>query len=165
LLLGVHVTDETLKNVMKKHGVGLKGAGQLSFKQTYKSPDKVVIDVTPETAPKFITYMSKGKYEPKYYTGYDKETIDLCKSEWITYKRKSIDECLYDTFVQRVEENKTAFCLEPTTELLRTWAMNHALVKYGVLNLGCKRDARMLIDTYRYNHLKTQSKDIKLPFD
>jgi len=163
LLMGVYDSEQTLKNIMKKHGVGLKGAGQLSFKTTFKNPEKVKIDITEESALKFITYMSKGKYEPKFYTGYTPETLAVCKSEWTEYKRKSPDEQLYHSFVKKVWGYETEFNIKIEEKDLRRLALNHAVLKYSVINLGCRRDAAMLWTTYAYYNLN--KKEVQLPFD
>ena len=83
LLTGVYVTNQNLKDTMRAHGVPLKGAGQLSFKESFKCPTtKKVIEINEETWPKYITYMSKGKYEPKYIQGFSSETVTAYKEAW-----------------------------------------------------------------------------------
>ena len=163
LLMGVYDSEQTLKNIMQRHGVGLKGAGQLSFKTSFKSPDRVKLDITEESALKFITYMSKGKYEPKYNTGYTQETIDLCKSQWVIYSKRSPDQTLYDSFEKYVREQEKKFGIAADEKMVRSMALRHAKEKYGVINLGCRRDTAMLVDTYCYDNL--MKKDIRLPFD
>ena len=164
LLMGVYDTSETLKNDMKKHGVPCSGPGQLSFKTTFKNPDKQVIDITEETAPKFITYMSKGKYDALYFTYYTQEFLDDCKSKWVVYKRRTAEQVLYDDFKKKL----TGFEITNTPadiEFLRRIAVSTAKAKYCVINLGCRRDARMLMDTYLYESRLVPGDKITLPFD
>lgn len=164
LLMGVHVTEQNLKDIMKKHNVGLKGAGQLSFKTTFKNPDKVIMEINDETSLKFITYMSKGKYEPKFYTGFSKEVLDDCKSQWVNHRRKSPDEVLYEAFIKYIWAKEVEFGVRITDiKFLKSYALLHAKTKYGVINLGCRRDAAMLWTTYAYE--KSIIKEVVLPFD
>lgn len=161
LLMGVYCTDQTLKDDLKSHGVGLKGAGQLSFKTTFKSPDKVKLEINEETCLKFITYMSKGKYEPKYFTTFTQEDIKSCKDAWINYRHKSKDEILYTDFVKYIMEREKT--LSVTIEDIRPEAIEFAKRKYGVINLGCRRDAAMLRTTYEYEFQRKRK--VVLPFD
>lgn len=164
LLMGVHVTEQNLKDIMKRHDVGLKGAGQLSFKTTFKNPDKVIMEINDETSLKFITYMSKGQYDPKYVTGYTDEIIAHCKSQWINYRRKSPDEILYVDFVKYIWEKENEFGVRFTDiKILKSYALQHAKKKYGVINLGCRRDAAMLWTTYAYENRIIN--EVVLPFD
>jgi len=161
LLKGVYCTKQTLIDDLKGHGVGLKGAGQLSFKTTFKTPDKVILEITDETCLKFITYMSKGKYEPKYFTVLTPQEIQSCKDAWINYRHKSKDEVLYIDFVKYIMEREKT--LSVTIDDIRPEAIRFAKRKYGVINLGCRRDAAMLKTTYEYEYQKKDK--VVLPFD
>ena len=166
LLYGVRDTADNLKKILWEH-VSLKGGGQLSYKTTFKDKiTKTVHDVNDETIPKYITYMSKGKYEPKYFTGYDKTFIDDCKSQWVEHKRRSADEILYISFVKFIWEKEKEFSIKIISPAdIKKSALIHAKQKYGVINLGCRRDVKMLVDTYLYENCNLKASDIKLPFE
>jgi len=168
LLMNVSVSENTLRNDIKKHGLPLKGAGQVSFKTTFKNPNRQVVDITDESAPQFITYMSKGKYDPKYNKGYDDEFIQHRKSLWVNHKRRSADETLYLEFVAQVWKDEKEYDLvkgsTPVESLKRT-AIIICKKKYGVINLGCRRDIKMCLDTYKYEAGILNPKDLKLPFE
>jgi hypothetical protein len=161
--MGVSVDVQTLKDDMKSHGIALKGAGQLSFKTSFKSPDKVKVDITDETAMKYITYMSKGKYDPKYFTKYTPEEIKACRDAWVDYKHKSKDEVFYVDFLKHIYETEKILGVKMELSDIRRYAVNFALRKYSVLNLGCRRDAAMLYSTYCYSNFKDFK--VVLPFE
>jgi len=165
LLMGVYDTVNTLKNDMKKHGIGLAGAGKLSFKATFKSPDKQKIPITDESSPQFITYMSKGKYIPKYFTGYDEQFIESRKSLWITYKHHTADELLYESYLKAIQTHEKLLGSEMDIQKLKQIAISIALEKYKVINLGCRRDITMLLTTYTYVKLQCSVKTVHLPFE
>jgi len=168
LLLNVGVSENTLRNDIKKHGLPLKGAGQLSFKTTYKTPDKQVVDITDESAPQFITYMSKGKYDPKYVKGYDDEFMVSRRSIWVDYKKRSSDETLYLQYVAEVLKLSKEHGYKDGIKdagSLKVIAIEICKKKYGVINLGCRRDIKMCLDTYMYEADLIKGKDLKLPFE
>lgn len=85
LLEAVYDSVDTLKRDMRQHGIDLKGAGQLSFKTTYKMKDGTQMIISDATVPTYITYMSKGKYDPSYNKGYDPEFIAARKAAWVVH--------------------------------------------------------------------------------
>jgi len=86
LLEGVYDSVDTLKRLMRGHAVDLKGSGQLSFKKDFKLRDGTKALMTEETIPKYITYMSKGKYDPLFNKGYDPVFIAACKAAWFVHQ-------------------------------------------------------------------------------
>lgn len=69
LLVGCTVSTDTLKNWIMKEVNGKVERSNWGFKQ---APNE-----------SFITYMTKGKYEPKLVKGYTPEEIDEFKSKWV----------------------------------------------------------------------------------
>jgi len=161
LLYGVYDTTDNLKKIMWKLGVDAHGGGQLSFKVNYKDKSKTVIPITDETVAKYITYMSKGQYEPKYFNYYSQEYLDECKSKWVTYKAESIHEKLYSEYIIWLNQNKKI--LNMTNAELKISAIDFSKIKHGVISLAARRDAAMLIATYKWEVLN--DKNIMLPFD
>lgn len=83
ILVGVRCDVDTLKNDMKRNGLAtLKGNGEWSF----KTKDKKYGDVT--DSPVYITYMTKGKYDPKYNKGYSNEELEQAKASWVEPSRQ-----------------------------------------------------------------------------
>lgn len=84
LLLGCSATTDTLKNQVKKAlNVTSFDKTQWSFKTEFKD-NGIITKVTEETSPKFITYMSKGKYAPKGFKDYTLEYLQERASAWVT---------------------------------------------------------------------------------
>lgn len=169
LLKGVYDTPDALKKILWKTNPEIKGAGQLSFKTTYKNPQKIVTDITDETIPKYITYMSKGKYEPAYVAGYDKTFIHDCKTAWVNHKRSTAEQDWYHNFIKRVKECEEAQSKRVTEiEQIKPIAVAYAIEKHGIINLACRRDMSMLITTYYYEYGNRYDSDlmgkIKLPY-
>lgn len=106
LLYGVYISTDTLKGIMRRHGIVLKGAGQVSFKSSFKAND-VSLDIIDATIPKYITYMSKGKYDAKYNKGYTQDFLDECKARWLTYSARPEILQEYDNFKLYVNEQES----------------------------------------------------------
>lgn len=169
-LMGVYVTTQNLKDIMKDLGVPLKGAGQLSFKSTFKNAAKEVIAMTDETLPGFITYMTKGKYEPKYLKGVSEEECAEARARWVDYSRSpaetgdrklltEFDNWMYKTFTHIGESNMT------DTEV-KNAAKSFALRKtQGVVNMQFRKMAKMLYDSYSLEHNRIKLNDLVLPFE
>lgn len=69
-------SDDTFRNQVKKaHNV--KG-NQLAVSNTYERGTKM----TQEHIDRYVTYMSKGKFEPFYNKGFEADWIDNKKREW-----------------------------------------------------------------------------------
>ena len=143
LLTGVYCSDQHLKDLMWGHDVQLKGAGQLSFKATFKDGGKCV-DIDEESIPKYITYMSKGKYDPKYNKGFTDENIQRYKSLWIDYTTQPSSYLIYLEFKATLEN--------PFTELsdLKRAAHRFCMLKYKSHTRLCRNEISTLIDDYAW---------------
>lgn len=144
LLTGVYCSDQHLKDLMWDHGVSVKGSGQLSFKATYK--DKVTgrkVDITDETTPKYITYMSKGKYDPKYNKGFADEDIIAYKSLWVDFTKEPPSYIIYREFKSKYPD------LHTKCDLLRT-AHIYMMNKWKSHTGAMRKETSTLIDDYCY---------------
>jgi hypothetical protein len=83
LLVGVYDTTNTLRNDLKKHNVPLKGAGQLSFK------------TAEDDYQRYITYMSKGKYDPKYNKGFQMRNYSILRQHGLNMPKESQRSGIY----------------------------------------------------------------------
>lgn len=105
LMLNVSVDAERLKQISKESGVTGKGNEFWSF----KTKSKKTGSVSAETAERYITYMSKGRYDPKYVKGYEPDYVQHCKESWEQGdSAPSKEELLYLEF----EEAVIMFCRE-----------------------------------------------------
>lgn len=85
LIINYPKIDDTMRNMIKNE-FDLDGRKQeFSVSNKY---DKIVM--TNETYPGYITYMTKGKFEPVFSKGFDKEEIEKLKNEWIDYEHKTV---------------------------------------------------------------------------
>jgi len=84
LILGSTVQEEALKrkfkSVISNIPVHLKGNGLWKWASDYGEPNK-----------KFITYMSKGKLQPKYYYGIALDEIETYRLKWVEPNRSLHD--------------------------------------------------------------------------
>lgn len=72
-------SDDTLRNYLKKE-FNLDGTKQeFAVSSTYKKGTKM----TELTVPGYISYMTKGKYNPIVMKDYEQDYIDKLKSEWV----------------------------------------------------------------------------------
>lgn len=169
LLRGVYVDAETLKNDLRKRGLGLPRS-EWSFKTTFKSPDGSVVEMCEETVKKYITYMSKGKYEPKYLSAYTADECSLAKAAWVVYKKSSRDSALYARFIEFMflpEQKLWAGTKTPgsSTNLLHGLAMKFMHQELGAINIQARRDGKMLKDTWLINNNQLDYHQLKLPFE
>jgi len=171
LLVGVYDSTDTLKNCYKKHGLLLKGAGQVMFAESFKLPDKTVVRMTAETVPKYITYMSKGQYEPSYNKGFTTEEIALAKSQWVDHASDppSPDTLLREDFSNHLYE----YCKSHQIDIdaLRIREIRSLAVRFSVnltggsLNAYARKTASMLYSSYGYNNGMLTAEDIILPYE
>jgi hypothetical protein len=159
LLTGVYVTTQNLKDTMWAHGVPCKGSGQLTFSRTFKDKqtDKKM-EITDETIPKYISYMSKGKYDPKYVQGYDEETLVLYKSQWVTFTKEPPSYQLFKRFEASVRLANT----NPTLKEITTHAHIFTMDIHKSHTPQMRKEQSQLIDDYCYYH-KIQ-KEYRLPY-
>lgn len=78
LMLNVSVDAERLKQLAKACGVDGKGNQFWSF----KTKSKRTGPVSEATSERYITYMTKGQFDPKYVKGYDMEYLSSLKEAW-----------------------------------------------------------------------------------
>lgn len=76
LLMSSSVSAERLKQLS---GLGGSGNGFWSFKTRSKKSGPL----TDKTAGQYITYMTKGQYDPKYVKGYDMKVLQALKEAWV----------------------------------------------------------------------------------
>jgi len=161
LLTDVYCTDQTLKNTMWSHGVSCKGSGQLSFKDSFKDPKtKLKMEINHETIPKYITYMSKGKYEPKFNRGYE-DTHSIYKGNWVVYHNNSPSELLrleFEQFVQGLLGGKHYTCVKDVCSAAHVFLMN----KYRSHTPQMRKAQSTLIDDYCY--YQKIEKEYRLPY-
>jgi len=169
LLKGVYVDAETLKNDLRKRGLSMERS-EWSFKQTFKNPDRSVVPMSEENLPKYITYMSKGKYDPKYLSGFSADECSLAKAAWVTYKKSSRDSELYAKFIAFTETDEQKLWLRELNyslvpNQLHALAMKFMHLELGVINIQARRDGKMLKDTWLINNNMLAYYKTKLPFE
>jgi len=170
LLYGVYDSVDTLKRKMRSHGIDLKGSGQLSFKTSFKLKDGTKVDITDETIPKYVTYMSKGKYDPSYNKGYDPEFIAACKAAWINHPKSTRDEALLVDFTKYIDEVQEPKRVEAraegrTAQWLHRCAVIFCVFKMnGVLNVQTRKDIDMVRDSYGLINDIVSYGDVKTPY-
>lgn len=105
LLMGLTVSTDTLKNkITDCLKVRPKGNKEWSFKTKYKPyKSNTFIDVDDN----YITYMSKGKFEPKIYKGYTKEEIDAYKAKYVPMGVEATIDIVDGHFVVNDNEQKS----------------------------------------------------------
>lgn len=87
LVFGYPKTDETCRNTIKKT-LNLEGAG--TFAVSDKLPKKMGgKKMTELLTPTYITYMSKGIFDPVYVSSYENSYIELLKTYWIDNEVKN----------------------------------------------------------------------------
>lgn len=160
MLIGVRCDKKTIKdNASKGTALAtLKGNGDWSWKTEDKKYGKVTDSV------EYITYMTKGKFDPKYNKGYSKEELDHAKSLWVDHSGKSKDELLYAAFelmlVGKINNPHKSSELVgtrivdtyPGFDIVRRAAISFAIEKVRVMNIKCKNMAQMLYNTYCWRH-------------
>lgn len=116
--------------------------------------------MTLDTAPRYITYMSKGKYDAKYVKGYETEYLDDRKAEWVQPpEQKSRLEEQFDLFEEYfwgVLRDNPQYCQTGTYLLMpsrsdvlvahaRSWAF---AVSKRIWNVQTAGLAKMVFLTY-----------------
>ena len=169
LLVGVQVNVETLKNSYKRHGLSLKGPGQVSFKQSFKSPSGTVIQMNDETIPKYVTYMTKGKYDPSYNKGYEPEWLESRKLAWQPYSNPSKDEVILGDFTNYLYDYAKDLHLEVDDLRLpeiRSMAIRFCIsLSNGIINRDTRNKASMCYTSYCFRNGLLTADKIFLPFE
>ena len=173
LLVGVYQTDETLKNVFRNHGLTLKGAGQVSYKTTFKQ-NGAKVPITPETIPKYVTYMSKGQYEPAYNKGFTAEEIEAAKALWVNFEKlkpPTRNKILLTEFYDHLYEYSKMHSIDvqdvyTNIQAVRTLAVAFIADKSDdVIDVQARKDASMLYTSVCYKARVLAARDINLPFE
>jgi len=159
LIMGCTQTSENLKNLARANGVSLSGNGQWTFKTGYKDKhSKTRVPLTENTMAKYITYMSKGRYDAYYNKGFEVEYLNEKKSEWeAPNPNKSKDAVVYEEFakIMSVDQND-----DLTYSQVCGMARKYAIDRHGaIVNQVAMKEAAMLARTYCWRY------DISIPWD
>lgn len=136
-LLGCRVTTERLKQLARELGHTFSGNTGWSFK-------------TWDGDTEYITYMTKGRFEPKYFTGYSKEELDVLKAKWVdksSSKGMSADSRTFDAFMDYLEDHSQ---IQPNEfKRLKALATDYAFNQSGrIWNVNTAKMAKMCALTY-----------------
>lgn len=169
LLEGVYCTVETLKNAYKSLGIQLRGPGQVSFKTSYKA-GPTTIDISEQTKGRYITYMTKGKYDPSYNKGYDPEYLEVCKAAWTTYGHvQTKDELYYGNFCNYLLDyckSKHIDAESLRAPEVRSVAFSFAVSQaHGIVNVQTRKMASMCYTSYAFAFGLLNASQIFLPFE
>lgn len=108
-------SDDTFRNYLKKE-FNIKGS-QLGVSNTFAKGVKM----SELTVAGYLSYMSKGKYDPVFNKGYDHAFIDKCKSEWVDNDKTNLVQEV--TIITKTKERLTEFDLQMEAEDL-LWGDN-----------------------------------------
>lgn len=134
-------SDDTFRNQIKKaHNV--KGT-QLAVSNTYERGTKMNV----EHIGKYITYMSKGKFEPLYNKAFDDEMIVKLKSEWKSPTTVRISGDL--TVITHGEVNKKAITQYALARELEVWIIEEMANDNTPSHANVIRKARAILHSYR----------------
>lgn len=86
LIVNSRIGKKQLRNIAANCGVNVKGNESMSFK-AYDSNNR------------YLTYMSKGQFNPFYLQGYTQDECDAAKAEWVPNQKKQNPQiALYNRF-------------------------------------------------------------------
>lgn len=98
MIIGSSVESDQLRNIARPlGGAVLKGNGDWSF----KTKDKKYGAVT--DSPRYISYMSKGQYDPKYNKGYSDAELAEAKSAYAPLGKQSKVELQFNEFQGQID--------------------------------------------------------------
>jgi len=123
-------SDDTFRSEIKKT-LGVKGA-QLGVSNTYERGTKMTV----EHIDKYVSYMSKGKYDPLYSKGVDADYTLRCKSEWkapLTV-RISGDLTVITGAVKRKEITQASMARELSIWILEQKSANVSVSKNHIMD-------------------------------
>ena len=174
LLFGCDVSTDQLKNLAKAHGLAGKGNAYWSFKTSYKDKSSgAKFPITEETVKKYVCYMSKGVFDPKYNKGYTSDDLKECKGAWrppavqygtdytmykdfedyywstttnereIYWEHCGKDERAADAFYNKVLDTK---------EVRKKHIVQFVMSRRKVWNRAAGWDINMLTNTYNFYH-------------
>ena len=91
LLLCSSIKTDTVKNWIKKElAVTEFSKYDWAFATSFKTKDKRDIKITKDNYERYVTYMTKGRFEPVFYKAFTKESIEDCKALWVDYKAPTV---------------------------------------------------------------------------
>lgn len=160
LIMGCSQSTENLKNIARQNGLSLKGNGEWSFKTGYTDKvGKVKIELTENTKDKYVTYMSKGMYEPYYNKGYETKYLEDMKKEWVSPDpNKSKDAIVFEGFAKIMSAGGVDRDL--TFAQVAGMARNYSFGRNnGIVNTQALKEAKMICLTYCYRE------QITIPWD
>lgn len=169
LMLGVSCDKERLKQIAKESRIVGGGNEFWSFKTKVKGG----IAVSPENSDRFITYMSKGKYDPSYNKGWDVEELARLKAAWVQ-RSVCAQERLYLEFIDYLLSNKEddgtfhfgtpiIYDTVENVKVLQSWARSWAFSHHkSFWTVRTATDAKMVFLTYCMRFSITIPQDIKL---
>jgi len=112
---------------------------------------KKVLDITEETWPKYIAYMSKGQYEPKYTQGFSDETIQSYRALWVDITKDKPALQLYKEF-ERYIQGQIDYPRFPSVTYVVSIAHAFTFNKHQGHTWQMKKDQSQLIDDYCYRN-------------
>lgn len=133
LLLSSSIKTDTVKNWIKKElGVTEFNKSDWAFSNSFALKTGGKILITLDNYTKYITYMSKGIYDPKYNKGFSEDFIIGCKNGWVEPVKQP----------QLTPEGKISWVVKetPKEKKLREWE----LLKF--LDDKCKRELNNIWD-------------------
>lgn len=116
LLFNYKKSDDTLRDTTKKR-FGLTGKESCTVSNTYARGTKM----SELMYPKYVTYMTKGQFDPVYTKDFSVEETDLAKSLWVDIKRETVNIVIEPK--EKVKPKLTQFQL--SQEVQTRWMMEH----------------------------------------
>jgi len=173
-LLGYYGSKEHLKDILRNHALKFTPA-EWSFKDTFKEPGSTDrITVTEESFPKFVIYMTKGKYDPKYLKGVTEEFCAEQKAKWVDYRKKEagivLPSCLKHERALLDDFDRLMYACYPTggetRRDVRVVAANYMFkICNGVVGGFYRKSTKMLIDSYSIHRKLMEAHQVVLPYE
>lgn len=136
-LYGCRVSTERLKQLARELGHSFKGNKDWSFK-TWDGDES------------YITYMTKGNLEPKYFSGYSVEELTALRSKWVEKRKAGAsdkDSLTFDRFMDYLDAKDTP-CFVKFKDL-KAAAVSWAFEECGrIWSVNTAKMAKMLAMTY-----------------
>lgn len=128
------------------------GNRQHSFKTKFKDKRTgVTFDMNIENVDKYITYMTKGIYEPKWFQGkWDESDLDELKNKWVS-NPKSKTKMQVEAFDKYLNnEHPDLNQLRDPHEWLKRKVLNYIMNKYDGFNGAAAAEFKMLLVTFAW---------------
>lgn len=148
----VGITSDAIKKSAPFKGLKL-GNREHSFKSKFKCKrSNVIYDMTISNAPKYITYMSKGIYDPHYYQGniwFEPDILKL-KEEFVFIKSKTkLQVEAFDKVLGDQHPIINGLDFDPH-EWLKGKVLNYIMSKYDGFNGAAAAEFKMLLVTFAW---------------